>query len=229
MAGWNLKKGNAKIICFNNEIFWNRIEDFLSKKTTMKNLYKITLIRSLININSEFISMENNIFNELTYEFSKIIWNFKSESSMINSTIYNGVSYEAKQDKIIEQIKNVYKLDQKSKFEDLNETVRWNYIEKTKSVIKTNVIGAIFSDFNEEIYSFNLKNDELFLNEEYAKFFRDNKSILLQLLYYREIEFIKISEKDNKNIVEYYGNEIYFYGLEKNYYELINTMIKNIK
>lgn len=229
MAGWDLKKGNAKITNFNDEYLWDKAKDFLSRKTTMKNLYKITLIRSFININDGFVSSKTNIFNEVVYEFSKIMWNFKSEFSMIDATIYNGVSSESKQDKIINEIKSVYKLDQKCKFGELNKAVKWKYIEKTKSVIKTNVIGAVFYDFNEEIYSFDLKNEELFFSEEYAKFFRNNKEILLQLLWYREIEFIKISEKDSEKIMKYYGNTFYVHGLDENYYELINTIIKNAK
>lgn len=159
MVGWNLRYGNAKISILNDEHLWNRIEDFLSKKTSMKNLYKIMLIRSLINISNNIIPNKKNVFNQLLYEFSKSMWDFKSKSIIINSTIYNGVSLKAKQDKIISEIKIKYNLDRKYKFEELNESIKLKYIEKTKDVIKTNVIGAIFSDFNEEIYSFNLKNN----------------------------------------------------------------------
>lgn len=229
MAGWNLKYGNAKITIFNDEYFWNRLKDFLSKKTSMQNLYKITLIRSLIYVSDSLISSKKNLFNQVLYEFSKAMWDFKGKTIIINATIYNGVSYESKQDKIIDDIKNMYKLNRKYKFENLDESVKLKYIKKTKSVIKTNVIGAVFSDFNEEIYSFNLRNNELFLSEGYANFFKNNKDILLQLLYYRELEFIKTSEKDYGKIIQYYGNELCIYGLEENYYELINIMIKNIK
>jgi len=229
MVGWNLRYGNAKISILNDEHLWNRIEDFLSKKTSMKNLYKIMLIRSLINISNNIIPNKKNVFNQLLYEFSKSMWDFKSKSIIINSTIYNGVSLKAKQDKIISEIKIKYNLDRKYKFEELNESIKLKYIEKTKDVIKTNVIGAIFSDFNEEIYSFNLKNNELFLMEGYSNFFRYNRVILLKLLYYRELEFIKISEKDTEKIIQYYGSELCIYGLEKNYYELINRIIENTK
>lgn len=230
MVGWNLKNGNAsKITNSNDEYFWDRIKDFLSKKTTMKNLYKITLIRSLIYIDYSFISSKKNIFNQVVYEFSSMMWDFKSKITIINASIYNGVSNEAKQDKIIAEIKSVYKLDEKCKFEELNEIVKQKYIEKTKSVIKTNVIGAVFCDFNEEIYSFNLKNEELFFSGEYIKFFRNNKNILLQLLYYREIEFIKLAEKDCEKISQYYNNDLDINELNENYYGLINATIKNIQ
>ena len=50
MSGWELKNGSANTCNFGNEYFWQRIGIFLSKKTTMKNLYKLAFMRSFIKI-----------------------------------------------------------------------------------------------------------------------------------------------------------------------------------
>lgn len=180
MADWNLKEGNARSTNFDDEYFFDIVNKFLPKMTLMLNLYKITILKSLIHISWDgWISTNSNFFNQVVYEFSRIMWNFKNNHIKIKTTIYNGHSYEVKQYKNIAEIKRAYKLDEKSKFEGLDESAKQKYIEITKGVMRTNVIGAVFTDFNEDIYFFNSKKMNFFLVKEYANFFSNHKEIIL--------------------------------------------------
>ncbi|MBP6281402.1 MAG: hypothetical protein KA384_05045 [Leptotrichiaceae bacterium] len=223
MAGWNLKIGVLDKSKIDEKQIWGLFNAFFSRGTTMKNLYKINLVRSLILIADKNMN-GRNIFFDLTNEFGKIFWNLKRELNL-NITIFNGVSIKSHQEKSIEEI-YIENLHTKLVFFDhLDNDIKKKYFLKTKKTLKTNVIGAVYNDFKKKIFSFDLKCEELIMNEDFLNFFIKNREILIQLLQYREIEFLKLTESNGLKIQKYIEEKLTLDKYSENFFDLINEEI----
>lgn len=231
-SGWKLKKGEIveNKLQISEIEFLVQLKKFLSKKTIMKNLYKLCLIKSILNISTKSNHKNENQFDYITYEFAKIYWNYLKEDS-INTAIFNGVSYLAEQEILIIKLKSKNNYRKNIVFEELSLQDRQEYLYQTRKIIKRNVIGAVYSDFNKAIYSFDIKNEEIILNESYILYFQKYRLYIDQLLIYRLIEHIKMTEKNN-NIFNTYVSKILKLSsnenIKDNYYLVIEDNLKKL-
>ncbi|MGL5638783.1 MAG: hypothetical protein ACRCW7_05510 [Cetobacterium sp.] len=211
-AGWSLKSGKINI----NSSVETAIYKFFSKGNQMQNLYKLLLLQSLIDI--EEVSGE--VFNEVAIGFSEIYFNYKAEYKL-NMTIYNGRSKKSDMDILIEKFhkEKIYNYT----MIPIEEKV--DYIISVREILKKNVIGAFYKSLNELPYEFNTKEEILIINSDFKKFLDKNKDSIENLIFYRSVEFFKISEKDEgilnremtkKGILDY----------KQNFYIQIENMIR---
>lgn len=185
-AGWNLKEGEI-----NSSIeFEHAITNFFSKKNRMNNLYKLLLFQAILNIENR---VNQDVFYEVAIEFAELYFEYK-KTYELNMTIYNGRSEQSTVDILIQ---NLFKKNIRN-YKKILEQDKIDYIYSIKQVLKTNVIGALYKSLNEIPYSFNIKLENLELNNNFKNFLDNNKKILNILIFYRIIEFFKISEKDEK-------------------------------
>lgn len=185
-AGWNLKEGEI-----NSSIeFEHAITNFFSKKNRMNNLYKLLLFQAILNIENR---VNQDVFYEVAIEFAELYFEYK-KTYELNMTIYNGRSEQSTVDILIQ---NLFKKNIRN-YKTILEQDKIDYIYSIKQVLKTNVIGALYKSLNEIPYSFNIKLENLELNNNFKNFLDNNKKILNILIFYRIIEFFKISEKDEK-------------------------------
>lgn len=212
-AGWNLKEGEGNLLIE----FEDAITNFFSKKNRMNNLYKLLLFQAIINIENR----ENqDVLYEVVIEFAELYFEYK-KTYELNMTIYNGRSQQSVVDILIQ---NLFKKNIQN-YKTILEQDKIDYIYSIKEVLKTNVIGALYKSLNEIPYSFNIRLENLELNNNFKNFLDDNKKILNTLIFYRMIEFFKISER-NKNILikEMEKNSILNY--EEDFYLKIQDEIK---
>ena len=94
----------------------------------------------------------------------------------------------------------------------------------TREVLKRNVIGALYVNFDNSIYSFDLKNEEVKMNKNYFEYFKNNSNNLNLASKYRIVEFLKLTEKDIKKI-KIIANNILNIDLEENGYVKINEIL----
>ena len=187
-AGWNLKEGEI-----NSSIeFEHAITNFFSKKNRMNNLYKLLLFQAILNIENR---VNQDVFYEVAIEFAELYFEYK-KTYELNMTIYNGRSEQSAVDVLIQ---NLFKKNIQN-YKTILDQDKIDYIYSIKKVLKTNVIGALYKSLNEIPYSFNIKLENLELNNNFKNFLDNNKKILNTLIFSRMIEFFKISEKD-KNIL----------------------------
>ncbi|WP_432205049.1 hypothetical protein ACQ9ZF_03615 [Cetobacterium somerae] len=185
-AGWNLKEGEI-----NSSIeFEHAITNFFSKKNRMNNLYKLLLFQAILNIENR---VNKDVFYEVAIEFAELYFECKKNYEL-NMTIYNGRSKKSAVDILIQ---NLFKKNIQN-YKTISEQDKIDYIYSIKEVLKTNVVGALYKSLNEVPYSFNIKLEKLELNNDFKNFLDSNKGILENLIFYRMVEFFKISEKDEK-------------------------------
>lgn len=218
LKGWHLNEGNIESRNLPEEILWVLHGKFFSKKTVMKNLYKLTLLKSIVEVSS-FDNEDDNIFENLLEQFGKNYLNFKMENDL-NVTIYNGKSKLCSQDEVINDLKinNI-------NYKDLSFEEKIKYLKNTKKIFKKNVIGALYSDFDGNIYCFNKKEEKIKLNDSFKKFYEKNFDKILDLINYRTIEFLKISSTETNKIKNFITSNSIF--LSKDYYFVIDNFIRS--
>lgn len=216
MSGWDLKEGEVKKNCLTDYELWEKHKKFFSKKTVMKTIYKILLYESLLESSVE--TDEINIFEIASIKFAQKYWDFKNNNNL-KITMYNGKSYKSSQEIIIEKAKKDYNL-KNINFNSLSYFAKLDYITETKRILKINVLGALYNDFNGTIYSFEKKTEKLVLNKYFLSFFKRNLYVLKKLNNYRMIELLKQLNKGNHDIESYF---------EKNHLELKEPLYLKIE
>lgn len=212
-AGWNLKEGEI-----NSSIeFEYAITNFFSKKNRMNNLYKLLLFQAILNIENR---VNQDVFYEVAIEFAELYFEYK-KTYELNMTIYNGRSEQSAVDVLIQ---NLFKKNIQN-YKTILDQDKIDYIYSIKKVLKTNVIGALYKSLNEIPYSFNIKLENLELNNNFKNFLDNNKKILNTLIFSRMIEFFKISEKD-KNILIKEMEKNNILNCEEDFYLKIQDEIK---
>lgn len=225
MKGWDLKEGEILKKDLNNEEMIDLFYNFFQKKTKMNNLYKLFLLKSVL----EYSELQKeNIFKEINYNFGKNYWDFIINNREINTTMFNGYSTKSAQEITVMNLKKKILLEFLKNFEKIPLVLKNHYLNETKINIKVNVIGAIYGDFKGTIYSFNKKENTIILNENLRKFMFKNKKILFELIDYRMIEFLKLVNKKSDlkdlNILKKYSRNI-----EDDFYKNIDLMFNKLK
>lgn len=222
MKGWDLKEGEILKKDLNNEEMIDLFYNFFQKKTKMNNLYKLFLLKSVLEC-SEF--QEENLFEKIYHNFGKNYWNFTTK---VNFNINTSRGKITTQKKIILDIKNTIGINFSNHFNENLDFLKQQYLNDTKKNLKTYVVGALYGDFKGIIYSFNKKENIIILNENLREFMFKNKKILFELIDYKIIEFLKLvnkkSDLENLKIL----ND-YHLNIENDLYEKIDLIFSDLK
>lgn len=219
MKGWNLKEGEVQDIISIKVA----ISSFFLEKGKMLNLYKLSLMKALIEVAKDSKILEEEIFYRLVIKFSEIYLKYKKQL-YINTTIFNGKSSESELDKIILELDIL----EKENFEIIDDELKVSYILKSKELMKKNVIGALYVSLKNIPYTFDKKNENIYLNEKFKIFIIKNEEIINKLIKYRMIEFLKKSEKDKK-ILKKNLCEIGIENIEIDYYKIISQQLEKLE
>ena len=170
----------------------------LSKKTaTYKYAFFKSILDNLFNVNE---SLELS-FDYLSYSFSKMYWNLIAKFKL--PQYQNGGRVSLIEKAIYDIIENNKLLDEID-FDSLNDVEQKSYLSRTKNVIGINVVGALYSDLNSNIYGFDKKEKKIWFNEESYNFLTKYKSALEKLNYYAWILWMEnnlsIANKEEGNL-----------------------------
>lgn len=213
-AGWNLNEGNINYSINSKDA----ISNFLLRKGGMRNLYKLTLMKALVQVSKES-PLDEDIFYKLAISFSQIYLELKNKLS-VNTTIYNGRSKFSTQDEILPKINNM-------NFYNLSDDLKAEYVCFTKNLIKRNVLGALYKDLKEVAYKFDKKKETVYLNKNFKKFLIQHEKVINELINYRIIEFLKVSEKDKEKLKSNL-NKIGISSIETDHYKIIKLKLNEI-
>lgn len=170
----------------------------LSKKTaTYKYAFFKSILDNLFNVN-ENLELK---FDCLSYSFSKMYWNLIAKFKL--PQYQNGSRVSLIEKAIYDIINNNHLLDEID-FDSLNDIEQKEYLLKTKNVIGINVVGALYSDLNSNIYGFDKFEKKIWFSEESYDFLTKYKSALEKLNYYAWILWMEnnlsIANKEEGNL-----------------------------
>lgn len=138
-------------------------------------------------------------FNYLSYSFSKIYWNLASKYNI--PQIHNG--RESAMVKAFKKVKDTYPdvVFDGVDFDVLSEQYKSEYLKLTKKQIKLDVLFALFSDFNENIYGYNEMKEYIYFSKRTYGFLLEYKDALEKIDYYSWIRWTEnILSLANKNV-----------------------------
>jgi hypothetical protein len=187
MAGWDLKEGKLSDEIVSEEKFWEIINSILENNKNT-NIYKPILFQSLVSIflkeKKEFINLD--ILAEEFYFLYKKIYLVNQDSLFYCK--FNGKSKNTSMDLLMDK-----------KNGNVNSLV--------KKILKTNVIGALYKDSENFLYSFDLKKEEIKINKKVFEKIEMNKEEIFILNIFKIIKLIltfnKIKEDKEKISIAY--------------------------
>ena len=190
-SGWQLKEGQYRKTFLNEDELWKLFNNFLSTKSVKNTGYKFIFMRSLLLNLEQFDTNRSINYIKLFETFTQTYWDLyiKEQKRQSRET----------QISIAEKIFNEYCTEELrlKEFNSLSISIQGELIKKINVACQTNVIGAVYADFNKSIYSFSNSESILILNPIFFEFMLKYKKILLKLNY---LEWIKYMEKVNDTI-----------------------------
>lgn len=184
---WNLQAAEMKNPYILEEDIWKSIHYFFyhSKTTTT---YKYGFFKALLENVANANEDKELTFDDLFYTFSKMYWNLVVHHKLWQS---NSSGVLSSVQKVIEEFQQEHAIPTEWNFDQLPRALQLNLIKEVKKRGKKYVIGALYSDFNGEIYTFNLKKEYLKLNLKYYHFLNTYKRILTNVTNYRLAQFLE--------------------------------------
>lgn len=200
MEGWKLKEGNITKNDLNEDHIWSLFNSFFNS-TNKTNSYKFGLLKSLLDnsFNGEITSKGiRYTFDELFYKFTYNYWNLVVKYHLIQMRQAKTNSSKIEQILKSSVVNNtaLSLLD----FESIDENTKNKIVKGVKSECKKYVVGALYGDFEGTIYSFNIKDEVLYLNPCIYDFMLKHKMDLEKLNYYSWAKFLEEVNKDNELI-----------------------------
>lgn len=193
MAGWQLKSGELSKDRITEEDFWMLFNMLFSENSRKRNTYKYGFIKAILdnlfntiqNEDGYFISYQN-LFNKFTENYWNLVLKYnlrqmrkdgKSEISKIETILYDSAS----------QSPTLLNLE----FSSLSLNEKEKIVSKVQKECIKYVVGALYSDFEGKLYSFDIKGTGITLSYAAYSFILKFKPEIESLNYYSWAKFLE--------------------------------------
>lgn len=190
---WKLQVGEIQIPYLTDTDVWHAIHHFFyhGKNTAT---YKFGFFKALLESAVSANDQHEISYDKLFYSFTKIYWNLVIQHELWQT---NSRTQPSSVQKVIESFAEEHQIPSKWNFEKLNDSLKIALIQKVKAVGKKYVIGAIYGDFAQNIYSFDLKREYLQLHPQFLHVFQTYRRMLTNVCNYQLALFLeKFNEAD---------------------------------
>ncbi|PYG86597.1 hypothetical protein LY28_02938 [Ruminiclostridium sufflavum DSM 19573] len=164
---------------------WNTINWLFSTRSKSDSSYKFIFFKAILDNLDELGDTYVLKFDRLFERFTEIGWNL-----VLKYGIRQKAEAKGKSETYLEQILHAScEPDSFAAFKNLGEHERKRICKMVKSKCKTYVVGALYGDTNQLMYSFSKKEEWIELNPQLVDFFCKNKAIIENLNYYKWARF----------------------------------------
>ncbi len=196
-AGWNKKRGDLSRFHIELEKYWAHFHYVFSDACPKRSSYKFGLIKAIIDCLYSAELTDRGM--ELSYErvfakFTENYWNLvaRYEICQIRS---DGRSAVSKIEKLIYEVRDRHAALTMIEYENLDEIDKVALIALVKKECQKNVIGALYQNFNGELYGFDHEVERVWLHLCAYNFLMTYKLEIEQMNYYAWAKFL---DKVNK-------------------------------
>ncbi len=192
-----LKVGELNEEYLTDEDVWRILTIVLSPKSVKSSTYKYALIKSIIEnlyqVNDDF----ELTYDQLAYGFTKVYWNLVVHHDLVKQNRGNG-NAKAVTDILEFQMKHA--IPSEFSFDKINDRLQLKLVSKIKSVMKTNVFGALYGDTKGQFYAFDHKREYFRLKPAVHQFMLRYQLLLTNLTNYHMARMIEeLNEVPNIN------------------------------
>ena len=199
MKYYNLSEGNFKTGKLTENEMWEAFHWLFSDKSVNDSSYKFIFLKSIIDCMDRKDEFDKISFDILFERFTSISWNL-----VLKYGISQKIKSIGKKATVLEQelqdflVLNGY--DRYVPIEEIYDEKRRKLVFKIKQGCKRYVIGALFGDMKELLYSFSKKEQWIKLNPQMEVFVIKHKNVIESLNYCKWASFYeKINSDETKN------------------------------
>lgn len=195
MKYYNLTEGNFKTGKLTEDEMWEAFHWLFSDKSMNNSSYKFVFLKSIIDCMDKKDTLGKIGFDILFERFTSISWNL-----VLKYGISQKVKSTGKKATVLEQeLQDFLVLNGYEKYvpmEEIEEKKRRKLVSKIKQSCKRYVIGALFGDMKELLYSFSKKEQWVKLNPQMETFILNHKDVIESLNYYKWASFYEKVNSD---------------------------------
>lgn len=195
MAGFDLVEGSYIKRQLSEDELWSIFSAMFSSKAVHDTSYKFGFFKSILD---SLYNTDNNLiltFDQLFYKFTEIYWNLILKYHLRQKAKTKN-NRDTALEKILKDFLDKQEIIRDVSFEALSDDVKLRICHKVKMKCKENVVGALFRDSSDVLYSFSKKTEQIQLNPIAYVFLTKHKKILEKMNYF---EWAKFLEKVNED------------------------------
>lgn len=221
-AGFDLKYGEYKKGNLSDDEMWSAFAYLFSSKSVNDTSYKFGFLKAILD---NLYNVDNNLtlnFDQLFSKFTEVYWNLVLKHGIRQKRLVKdgrissleGILYDAQER---------YGLERCIPYESLSPEMINDITHKVKQKCKQNVVGALYADLQECLYSFDKKAETLTFNPVMYEFVCKHKVAIEKLNYYEWARFLekvnkddvmdhllsKLDESSKRNNLKYYRNILF--------------------
>lgn len=199
MKYYDLSEGNFKTGKLTDDEMWEAFHWLFSDKSINDSSYKFIFLKSIIDCMGKKDKLDKISFDILFERFTSISWNL-----ILKYGISQKVKSAGKKATVLEQeLQDFLALngyEQYIPMEEIEDKKQRKLVSKIKKSCKRYVVGALFGDMKELLYSFSKKEQWVRLNPQMETFVLKHKNVIESLNYYKWASFYeKINSDETKN------------------------------
>ena len=202
MPGWNLKTGEFTEARVSEDEYWSLFNYVFSDACRQTNTYKFGLVKAICDQIYNLHESQDGYY--LSYKcifekFAENYWNLVSRYHL-KQMLYNGTSEYSKVELIINNITGSLTDENYISFKALSESDAKRVVASVTAECKRYVIGALYSDFEGKLYSFNISDDGVYLHRDAYAFISKFKPEIEKMNYYSWAKYLEKINDDDKII-----------------------------
>lgn len=185
MKGYDLSEGKYVKCHISEDELWNTMNWLFSTKSKSDSSYKFIFFKAILDNLDDLGNTYILEFDKLFERFAEVGWSLVLKYGIRQKAVTKG-----KSETYLEQVLHAScEPDSFVFFINLGEQERKRICKMVKSKCKTYVVGALYSDTNQLMYSFSKKEEWIELNPQLVDFLRKNKAVIENLNYYKWAKF----------------------------------------
>lgn len=199
MAGWNDNHGEIQKYIASEDELWSLANYFFSSSCPKTSTYKFGFLKSIMDslFSGEMSKRGYEIsYSKLFDNFAENYWNLITKYHL-KQMRYNGRGEFSKLELIINQVVEENQLIANLEFSSLADKEKKKIISEVSSKCKTNVVGALYQNFDGLLYGFDLKGNGIWLNPVAYEFLLKHKFELEKLNYFAWAKYMESINEDN--------------------------------
>lgn len=197
MAGYNLKEELYIQNKLSEDDLWSIFSSMFSSKASHDTSYKFGFFKSILD--SLYNADENLVltFDQLFYKFTEIYWNLVLKYNLRQKAKTRD-GRETSLERVLKEALNRQEIITDVSFEAVSDEIKIKICHKVKMKCKENVVGALFRDSKDTLYSFSKKGEYIQLNPLVFQFMTKHKKILEKMNYFEWAKFLeKVNEESS--------------------------------
>ena len=201
MSGYDLSEGVFRTGNYSEEQLWKAFRNVFSTKTQNSSSYKFVFLKSIIDCMHQYKNRTEYTFFELFEQFTKIYWILIVKYGLAQN---NSKTKETYIEQILKEYVGFSNGDKKVTicFSDLTTEAKNKLVYQVTKKCKKYVVGALYGDTNELMYSFSKKKEIIQLNPQMKDFVLRHEGSIEELNYFELAKFLdKVNSRDIVNSI----------------------------